>query len=81
MGKGFIVDILEPHDDSRLDTWAKAKGLAEFADAHGLSFGRLMIGRKVGAKLEVVDVADFKTREKARKMGAPADLEALFAEV
>ena len=80
-GKGFVVDILEPHDDSRLDTWAKVKGLAKFADAHEVSFGRLMVGRKVGDKLEVVDVADRKTREKARKMGAPADLEALFDEV
>ena len=79
-GKGYVVDILEPHDDSRLDTWAKVKGLAKFADEHGVSFGRLMVGRKVGDKLQVVDVADHKTREKARKMGAPADLEALFEE-
>lgn len=80
-GKGFVVDILEPHDDSRVDTWAKVKGLAKFADTHDVAFGRLMVGRKVGDKLEVVDVADRKTREKARKMGAPADLEALFDEV
>lgn len=80
-GKGYVVDILEPHDDSRLDTWAKVKGLAKFADDHGVSFGRLMVGRKVGDSLQVVDVADHKVREKARKMGAPADLEALFEAV
>ena len=79
-GKGFVVDVMEPHDDSRLDTWAKVKGLAKFADEHGVSFGRLMVGRKVGDALQVVDVADHQTREKARKMGAPADLEALFEE-
>lgn len=77
-GKEYVVDILEPHDDSRLDTWAKVKGLAKFADAHEIMFGRLMVGRKVGDALQVVDVADHQTREKARKMGAPADLEALF---
>lgn len=77
-GKGFVVDILEPHDDTRLDTWAKVKGLAAFADDHEVSFGRLMVGRKVGDALQIVDVADHKIREKARKMGAPADLEALF---
>lgn len=77
-GKGYVVDILEPHDDSRLDTWAKVKGLAKFADDHEIAFGRLMVGRKVGDDLQVVDVADYQTREKARKMGAPADLEALF---
>lgn len=77
-GKTFVVDILEPHDDSRLDTWAKVKGLAKFADEHGVSFGRLMVGRKVGDALQVVDVSEHQIREKARKMGAPADLEALF---
>ncbi len=77
-GKGFIVDLLEPHDDSRLDTWAKVKGLAKFADEHEVAFGRLMVARKIGDKLQVVDVADHQTREEARKMGAPADLEALF---
>ena len=76
--KGFVVDILEPHDDSRLDTWAKVKGLAKFADEHEVTFGRLMVGRKVGDALQVVNVADHQIREKARKMGAPADLEALF---
>jgi type III restriction enzyme len=80
-GKGYVVDILESHDDSRLDTWAKVKGLATFADSHEVAFGRLMVGRKSGDILEVVDVADHKCREKARKMGAPADLEALFNEL
>jgi len=77
-GNDFIADVLEPHDDSRLDTWAKVKGLARFADEHGVAFGRLMVGRKFGDALQVVDVADHQTREKARRMGAPADLEALF---
>lgn len=77
-GKGYVADILEPHDDSRLDTWAKVKGLAKFADEHEVSFGRLMVGRKVGDALQAVDVADHQIREKARKMGAPADLQALF---
>jgi type III restriction enzyme len=78
---GFAIDILEPHDDSRLDTWAKVKGLAKFADEHEVAFGRLLVGRKVGDILQVVDVADHRAREKARKMGAPADLEALFEEL
>lgn len=79
-GEGYAVDILEPHDDSRLDTWAKVKGLAKFADEHEVSFGRLMVGRIIGGALQVVDVANHKVREKARIMGAPADLEALFEE-
>jgi type III restriction enzyme len=79
--EGYVADILEPHDDSRLDTWAKVKGLAKFADEHEVSFGRLMVGRKVGDALQVVEVADHQVREKACKMGAPADLESLFEEL
>jgi type III restriction enzyme len=77
-GAGFIADILEPHDDSRLDTWAKVKGMAKFADEHELTFGRLMVGRKIGNTLQTVDVADHQVRQRARVMGAPADLESLF---
>lgn len=78
-GKGFDVDIIEPHDDTRADTWAKAKGLAIFADAHGMDFGRLIIGRKKGQQLQTADMNDPATREKARKMQSQNDLESLFA--
>ncbi|WP_160119847.1 DEAD/DEAH box helicase [Rhodovarius lipocyclicus] len=81
VGGAYVVDVLEPHDDSRLDTWAKAKGLAKFAEEHHLEFGRLMIGRKKDGVIQVVDVSDAKTRAHALKMGAPADLEALFEDV
>jgi type III restriction enzyme len=77
-GKNYEVDLLEPHDDSRTDTWAKVKGLAKFADDHHMEFGQLLVGRKKHGKLQVVNVADGKVREKARKMGSANDLEALF---
>jgi type III restriction enzyme len=77
----YLVDLLEPHDDSRTDTWAKAKGLAKFAEEHHLEFGRLIIGRKKDGVSQVVDVSDPSTRARALRMGAPADLEALFEEV
>jgi type III restriction enzyme len=74
----LLVDILEPHDDSRADTWAKAKGLAVFADQHGLDFGRMTIARKSGAGFEKVDVNDKARRQKARAMQSHSDLESLF---
>ncbi|MCC3246415.1 DEAD/DEAH box helicase family protein [Methylocystis sp. WRRC1] len=80
-GSSYEVDVLEPHDDSRTDTWAKVKGLAKFAEQHHMDFGRLMVGRKKDGKLQVVDVSDDNVRQKALKMGAPADLEALFDQV
>lgn len=77
-GKGFEVDVLEPHDDSRNDTWAKVKGLAQFGDRHGMEFGRLMVGRKKDGRMQVVDVADPFVRKKALQMVAAGDLESLF---
>jgi len=78
-GKDFIADVLEPHDDSRTDTWAKAKGLATFADEHGLEFGRLVIARKKDKAWQFADMNNKATREKARRMQSSADLESIFA--
>jgi type III restriction enzyme len=77
-GQEFQVDILEPHDDSRADTWAKAKGLATFADSHGMNFGRLIIARKRGEHFQLADMNDPLTRKKASKMQSQNDLEGLF---
>lgn len=78
-GKGFVVDVVEPHDDTRTDTWAKTKSFAAFADDHGIEFGRLIVGRKKAQQLQIIDVNDPATREKARKMQAQNDLESLFS--
>ncbi len=77
-GKGFVVDVLEPHDDTRTDTWAKAKGLAVFADKHGIDFGRLIVARKKNNLWQFADVNKIDTRAKARKMQSNNDLESLF---
>lgn len=77
-GRGLIVNVLEPHDDSRTDTWAKAKGLAEFADKHGVDFGQLVIARKKHNTWQMADVNEMRTRAKARKMQSGSDLESLF---
>ena len=77
-GKSFQVDIMEPHDDSRADTWAKAKGLAVFAETHGMEFGRLIIARKKGKVFQFADVNDPAIRKKAVVMQSQNDLESLF---
>ena len=77
-GSGIEVDLFEPHDDSRTDTWAKAKGLAVFADSHGMEFGRLVIARKKGDQFQFADMNDRVTRDKARRMQSPNDVETLF---
>jgi type III restriction enzyme len=76
--KGFVVDILEPHDDTRADTLPKAIGLAKFADEHGEEFGRLIVARKKGDKWQMPDMNDKATREKTKKMQPQSDLDSLF---
>ena len=77
-GKGFVVDILEPHDDTRVDTLPKAIGLAKFSDMHGDLFGHLVIARKKGEKWQLADMSDKSTREKIKEMQPQSDLENLF---
>jgi type III restriction enzyme len=77
-GKDLLVDFLEPHDDSRTDTWAKAKGLAAYADKHGMELGRLIIARKKDKVWQMADVNEKETRARARRMQSSSDLESLF---
>ena len=44
--KGFLFDILEPHDPSLKDNAVKAVGLAKFADKHWDLFDRVQLIRK-----------------------------------
>ena len=45
--KGFVFDILEPHDPSLRDNAAKAVGLAKFAERHWALFDRIQMIRKL----------------------------------
>jgi len=76
---GLIVDILEPHDSTRIDVLPKAIGLAKFAEEHGNKFGRLIISRKNGKNWQYLDMNDKLTREKTLKLSQHSSLESLFA--
>jgi type III restriction enzyme len=81
-GKCLAVDVLEPHRANEDDTFAKAKGLAEFAETHGNSFGRLMMLKVEGTGERAVvvgfDVNDPTTRKKALKLRSNEDVQGLF---
>ena len=81
-GKALVVDILEPHRANEDDTFAKAKGLAEFAEIYGNSFGRLMMLKVEGSGEKAVvlgfDVNDPNTRKKALKLRSNEDVQGLF---
>ena len=76
--KGFVVDILEPHNDSYVDALPKAIGLAKFAEEHAEEFGRFIFARKVGNNWQYADMSDKGIREKTLKMQPGSDIENLF---
>jgi len=81
-GKNLVVDLLEPHDPSRTDTYAKAKGLAQYAKDHGERFGRLLIMKAEGNQppyaLYEIDVNDPDTRAKALALHGNNELTGLY---
>jgi type III restriction enzyme len=77
-GRGFVVDILEPHNDAYVDALPKAIGLAKFAEEHHGEFGRLIFARKNGQKWEFADMCNKATRERTLKMQPGSDIDGLF---
>lgn len=77
-GKGFVVDILEPHNDSYVDALPKAIGLAKFAEEHHEDFGRLIFARKKGEKWQFADMSNEATRKKTLSLQPSSDIGRLF---
>jgi type III restriction enzyme len=83
--RGYIFDILEPHDPSRDDNYPKAVGLAEFAEKHGEYFGRIQLIRKErGADKRDhyyrLDMGLLNIRNQVRGITSNAELDRIFAE-
>jgi hypothetical protein len=78
----LVVDILEPHRPDQDDTFAKAKGLAEYADAHGAELGKAMMlkidGKGEDAEISGCDVTDRATREKVLATRSNEEIQGLF---
>ena len=82
---GFRFDILEPHDPSRDDNFAKAVGLAEFAEKHSTLFDRIQLIRKQRApdgkeRFYRLDVGKESVRKKVLKVNDNSQLDQVFAD-
>ena len=74
----YLVDILEPHTSSLSDAWAKALGLARFAEKHGGDFGRILLQQIEGTNVRELDFQDINTREQALQLTGSDSLAALY---
>ncbi len=81
-GNDFIFDIIEPHRPNEGDTYAKAKGLAQYARDHGDLFGRLVMCRVESKNRQEIissfDVNDPDIRERALKLNSNDEVLALY---
>ncbi|MGL4990819.1 MAG: DEAD/DEAH box helicase [Sarcina sp.] len=79
----YIVDILEPHDSSRKDNCAKAKGLANFADKHWNLFGRIELIRKYKGEDKQehfyrLDMSKIEIRNIVKTINSNSELDGVF---
>ena len=81
-GNNLVVDVLEPHRPNEGDTFAKAKGLAQYAREHGHMFGRLLLLKVEGSQSTPVisgfDVNNPDTRAKALELQSNNDVQGLY---
>lgn len=78
VGDDHIVDILEPHSPALTDSYAKAKGLAQFAAKHAMYFGRIELSRLVGNDIKRLDLMDATNRKRVLAVDSNAALDLIF---
>lgn len=77
-GDGHMVDILEPHSSSLSDSYAKARGLAKYAQKHHENFGRIELIRIVGGNIKRLNLNDDDNRKKVLQVNDNAALDLIF---
>jgi len=75
---GLIADILDPHLTKLDDAAPKAKGLAEYAEKHGLHFGRIELIHVVKGKPVRLNLLDENVRRKVKAVESSEHLRQLY---
>lgn len=74
---GYVIDILEPHDQSRTDNLPKAIGLAKYA-AKETRAGRIQLIHLEGGVLKRIDLAKKATRDRVLFAASDYELNNIF---
>jgi type III restriction enzyme len=80
-GGGLVVDVLEPHSPALADSYAKAKGLAQFAAKHAMQFGRIELIRLDGNEIKRLNLGEPGNRAKVLAVDSNAGLDLVFGVV
>jgi type III restriction enzyme len=62
----IVADIVDPHGHWMADALPKLLGLADFAENHGTSYGRIEAVSKIGDTLRVLDITKASVRQAVR---------------
>ena len=73
-----VVDILDPHDPTREDWLPKVRGLAEYADKHWKSFGRIEASIVVKGAVHHLDLRVERNRKAALQAEGVRTLRSFF---
>lgn len=81
---GLVVDILEPHDSSRIDNLPKAKGFVKYAKENPI-VGRVQLIREMAdssgkKRLKRLDLTDMRVQERVLLANNNEDLARIFTE-
>ena len=74
---GYVIDILEPHDQSRTDNLPKAIGLAKYA-AKNPGAGRIQLIHLEGGVLKRIDLSRKSTRDRVLYAASDYELNNIF---
>lgn len=74
---GYVIDILEPHDQSRTDNLPKAIGLAKYA-AKNPGAGRIQLIHVEGGILKRIDLSKKATRDRVLLAASDYELNNIF---
>ncbi|MCX6377219.1 MAG: hypothetical protein NTU88_14510 [Armatimonadetes bacterium] len=79
-GDELVADLLDPHDPTRDDALPKAQGLAQYAQDHGDSFGRIeLIMRDERGSLRRLDLKKASLCQKVKRFSTREELQGLYA--
>ena len=74
-----MVDIVDPHLTTLEDAVPKARGLAEYAEKHGLNFGRIEIVHiGAGGKILRLNLLDDGVRANVKTVASSQHLRQLY---
>ena len=74
---GYLIDILEPHDQTRTDNLPKAIGLAKYA-ARNPGAGRIQLIHMNGGALRRLDLSRSQVRDRVLIASSDHDLNNVF---